>query len=209
MVQCQLRERGIADERVLDAMGRVPREEFVPHELAESAYADRALPIGGGQTISQPYVVAYTLEAAAIREGDRVLDIGTGSGYAAAVASLLAKSVFTIERDPSLAAAASERLRRLGFLTVRCAAGDGTGGWPAHLPYQAVVAAAAGIDVPSAWMRQVADGGRIVAPLGPPDAQNLVRLVRHGRMMERRKLLPVRYVPLVSEGGASGVVELP
>ena len=112
MVQCQLRERGIADERVLDAMGRVPREEFVPHELAESAYADRALPIGGGQTISQPYVVAYTLEAAAIREGDRVLDIGTGSGYAAAVASLLAKSVFTIERDPSLAAAAIPPSRR-------------------------------------------------------------------------------------------------
>jgi protein-L-isoaspartate(D-aspartate) O-methyltransferase len=208
MVEHQLRARGVRDERVLDAMGRVPREDFVPHEIAASAYEDRAMSIGGGQTISQPYVVALTLEAAAIGPDDDVLDVGTGSGYAAAVASLVAKRVWSVERDAQLAALASERLRRLGYADVHVAVGDGSRGWPAHAPYGAIVAAAAGVDVPSAWIAQLADGGRIVAPIGPPDAQHLVRLTKSADRLVREKLTAVRYVPLVG-GDGDDAVELP
>jgi protein-L-isoaspartate(D-aspartate) O-methyltransferase len=208
MVEQQLRARGVRDERVLDAMGRVPREEFVGHDAAAAAYDDRALSIGGGQTISQPYVVALTLAAADIAPDDDVLDVGTGSGYAAAVASHLARRVWTVERDAELAALAAERLRRLGYANVHVAVGDGARGWPAHAPYGAVVAAAAGADVPSAWIDQLADGGRIVAPIGTPDSQHLVGVARRGTRLVRETLAPVRYVPLVG-GDDEDPVELP
>jgi protein-L-isoaspartate(D-aspartate) O-methyltransferase len=209
MVESQLRSRGIRDARVLDAMGRVPREAFLPHDLAHVAYADQAVPVAGGQTISQPYVVALTLEAAGIGAEDAVLDVGTGTGYAAAVASLLAKHVWSVERDAALAVAASERLRRLGFANVRVAVGDGSRGWPAHAPYRAIVAAAAGADVPPAWVRQVAIGGRIVAPIGPRDAQHLVRITKSATGTVREQLTAVRYVPLVAGDGSEDLVELP
>jgi protein-L-isoaspartate(D-aspartate) O-methyltransferase len=209
MVETQLRARGIRDPRVLDAMSRVPREAFVPHDLARVAYADQAVSVAGGQTISQPYVVALTLDAARIGSEDVVLDVGTGTGYAAAVASLLAARVWSVERDVALAVAASERLRRLGFANVRVAVGDGSRGWPAHAPYRAIVAAAAGADVPAAWVQQAAIGGRIVAPLGPRDAQHLVRITRSATGIVRETLAPVRYVPLVAGDGTEELVELP
>ena len=208
MVATQLRARGIRDPRVLDAMGRVPREAFVPHDEAELAYADHPLPIGGGQTISQPYVVALALEAARITPDDDVLDVGAGSGYAAAVTSHLARRVFAIERDPALAVAAAERLRRLGFANVRLAAGDAWCGWRAHAPYHVIVSAAASLDVPPAWMEQLAEGGRIVAPLGPPDGQQLVRITKDAGREHREKLLAVRYVPLVQGDSAQDAVEI-
>jgi protein-L-isoaspartate(D-aspartate) O-methyltransferase len=209
MVEEQLRARGVRDERVLDAMGRVPREEFAPHDAAESAYEDRPISIGGGQTISQPYVVALTVAAAAIGPDDDVLDVGTGSGYAAAVASLVAKRVWTVERDARLASLASERLRRLGYANVRVAVGDGARGWPAHAPYRAIVAAAAAVDVPPAWIAQIGIGGRIVAPFGPPDAQHLERITKSANGIVRERLTAVRYVPLVVGDGGDDVVELP
>jgi protein-L-isoaspartate(D-aspartate) O-methyltransferase len=208
MVEEQLRARGIADERVLEAMGRVPREEFVPHDAAAAAYDDRAMSIGGGQTISQPYVVALTLQAARIGPDDDLLDVGTGSGYAAAVASFVAPRVWSVERDAHLAALAAERLRRLGYANVRVAVGDGARGWPAHAPFGAIVAAAAGVDVPPAWLAQLADGGRIVAPFGPTDAQHLVRVTKTAFGPVRDTLTAVRYVPLVAGDGGEPV-ELP
>jgi protein-L-isoaspartate(D-aspartate) O-methyltransferase len=209
MVEDQLVARGIRDPRVLDAMGRVPREAFVPHESAHLAYADQAFPIGGGQTISQPYVVALTMESAEIRADDRVLDIGTGCGYAAAVASLLAREVWSVERDTTLAVAALERLRRLGYRNVHVAVGDGSWGWAAHWPYGVVLAAAACPEVPTMWLAQLARGGRLVAPVGPADAQHLVRVSKSSMGIVRRKLIPVRYVPLVIGDGADDLVELP
>jgi protein-L-isoaspartate(D-aspartate) O-methyltransferase len=209
MVEAQLRARGIRDPRILDAMGRVPREEFVPHDAEHLAYADHPVPVGGGQTISQPYVVALTLEAAKLGSEDVVLDVGTGTGYAAAVAALVVKRVWSIERDPALAAAAAERLRRLGYANVRVAVGDGSRGWPAHAPFRAIVAGAAAADVPAAWVRQVVNGGRIVAPLGPADVQHLVRLTKSAMGIVREKLTSVRYVPLVAAEEAQELVELP
>ncbi len=209
MVETQLRARGIRDERVLDAMGRVPREEFVPHEAADRAYADQAVGIGGGQTISQPYVVALTLAAASIGPDDVVLDVGTGTGYAAAVASLLGRRVWTVERDAQLAVDASERLRRLGHANVGVVVGDGSRGLAARAPYAAIVAAAAGVDAPSAWTAQLAARGRIVAPLGPPASQHLVRITKSPRGLVRENLAAVRYVPLVGGAQDDETVELP
>jgi protein-L-isoaspartate(D-aspartate) O-methyltransferase len=209
MVENQLRARGVRDPRLLDAMGRVPREEFVPHDAAHLAYADHALAIGAGQTISQPYVVAVTLEAARIGPDAVVLDVGAGSGYAAAVASLLGRRVWSVERNTELAVAAAERLRRLGFANVRVAAGDAAAGWAEHAPYDAIVSAAAASDVPAAWIEQLAEGGRIVAPLGTPDGQQLVRIEKTPRGLVRDELLAVRYVPLIVGDGREGLVELP
>jgi protein-L-isoaspartate(D-aspartate) O-methyltransferase len=209
MVDEHLRARGVRDARVLAAMSCVPREEFVPHDAAAVAYDDRALAIGAAQTISQPYVVALTLAAAGIGADDDVLDVGTGSGYAAAVASLLAARVWSVERDAALAVAAAERLRRLGYANVRVAVGDGSRGWPEHAPYRAIVAAAAAVDVPAAWIAQLANGGRMVVPLGPPDAQRLVRITKSSTGLARETLASVRYVPLVVDEGAGDAVELP
>jgi protein-L-isoaspartate(D-aspartate) O-methyltransferase len=203
MVEGQLARRGIRDERVLDAFRAVPREEFVLPSLRDYAYRDAALPIAQGQTISQPFIVALTLQALRLRGGERVLEVGTGSGYAAALLGRLAREVFTIERHAVLAEAARERLRRLGYHNVEVGHGDGSLGWPEHAPYDAIAVAAAAHAVPPALLSQLAIGGRLVIPVGPSDAgQVLVLITREGaeRFVERA-LTEVRFVPLID--GAS------
>jgi protein-L-isoaspartate(D-aspartate) O-methyltransferase len=200
MVEMQIAARGVRDPRVLDAMRQVPREAFVPEELAARAYDDTPLPIPGGQTISQPYIVALMAEAATILPDDRVLDVGTGSGYAAAVLSLLAEDVYSIERDPGLAAAARERLARLGCINVTVRHGDGSRGWPEAAPFDAILAAAATPVVPPDLCRQLAIGGRLVIPVGDGShGQRLLRIVRTGDTdYEEEDLGRVAFVPLVA-----------
>ncbi|MEA2603700.1 MAG: hypothetical protein QOF89_4692 [Acidobacteriota bacterium] len=208
MVDRQIAGRGVRDPRVLEAMRTVPREAFVPEHLAESAYDDMPLPIGEEQTISQPYVVALMAEALEIRPGDKLLEIGAGSGYAAAVLSRIAREVYAVERHASLAREAPERLARLGYSNVQVRHGDGTLGWAEHAPYDAIVVAAGGPEVPQALLDQLAEGGRLVIPIGPdPRNQDLVR-VRHqpeGGFV-RENLGPVRFVPLIgAQGWAEGL----
>jgi protein-L-isoaspartate(D-aspartate) O-methyltransferase len=207
MVDRQIAVRGVRDRRVLEAMAEVPREAFVPERLAEVAYEDGPLPIGEEQTISQPYVVALMAEALEVGPGDRVLEIGAGSGYAAAVLSRLACAVWTVERHPSLAREAEERLARLGFANVQVIEGDGTLGWPAQAPYDAIVVAAGGPEVPQALLDQLAGGGRLVIPIGPdPRTQSLVRVRRRADGgLVRENLGEVRFVPLI---GAQGWKEI-
>lgn len=203
MVDRQLALRGIADRRVLDAFRDVPRDAFVPAELAEFAYDDTPLPIGEGQTISQPYIVAVTIEALGLEGGERVLEIGTGSGYAAAVLGRLANEVFTVERLESLADHARKRLKDLGFHKVYVLHGDGTLGWPEHAPYDAIAVAAGGPEVPEALAEQLAPGGRLVIPVGSDEtSQVLTRFTRKksGKLREE-PLSPVRFVPLIGEQG--------
>ena len=198
MVEWQLRRRGIDDERVLAAMGRVPRELFLPPELREAAYADAALPIGGEQTISQPYMVALICEQLALQGGERVLDVGTGSGYHAAVLARLAAHVFSIERHPALSERAGRVLEAAGVRNVTLAVGDGCAGLPEHAPYEAInVAAAAAGEVPRALGEQLARGGRMVAPIENGE-QRLVLLWRGRRGLQAIRLERVRFVPLVS-----------
>jgi len=206
MVQTQIADRGIADPALLAAMRRVPREEFVPPELRASACADRALPIEAGQTISQPYIVARMLDAAAIRRHDRVLEIGAGSGYATAVAALLAGRVVAIERHAPLADLARERLKRLGYRNVEVHCADGSLGWPAAAPYDAIIVSAGGPHVPDALRSQLAPGGRLVMPVGGQvEFQHLVKLTRRSESeFDREVLDAVSFVPLV---GAQGWAE--
>jgi protein-L-isoaspartate(D-aspartate) O-methyltransferase len=203
MVERYIRARGVRDERVLAALASVPREAFLPEELAEFAYEDRPLPIEAGQTISQPYIVAVMIAALELRGDEDVLEIGTGSGYAAAVLARVARRVYTIERHGELADLARARLRTLGFDNVEVECGDGTLGWPEHAPYGAIVAAAAGPEVPRALLEQLTDGGRLVMPVGTSRAQQLVRVTRTGDRHQRDDLGPVVFVPLVGEHGWS------
>ena len=203
MVDLQLAARGISDPRVLDAFRSIPREAFLPENLAEFAYQDTPLPIGSGQTISQPYIVAVTIEALGLRGGERVLEIGTGSGYAAAVLSRLAKEVFTVERLEPLAEEARARLARLGYHNVHVLCGDGTLGWPEHAPYDAIAVAAGGPEIPKALLSQLSPHGRLVIPVGPDESsQVLVRVVREGDAHFREEpIAEVRFVPLIGEQG--------
>jgi protein-L-isoaspartate(D-aspartate) O-methyltransferase len=212
MVRHHLAARGVKDRRVLDAMGSIPREAFVPEKLAEFAYEDTPLPIEEGQTISQPYIVAAMAEALELGPGDRVLEIGAGSGYAAAVLGQLAREVWTVERHTPLAERAGERMRQLGYGNVHIVEGDGTLGWPEHAPYDAVVVAAGGPDIPPALLEQLAPGGRLVIPVGSdPRLQELVRVRKRedGSGTERENLGPVRFVPLVGAQGWTEAGELP
>lgn len=198
MVADDLAGRGIRSERVLRAMATVPRHRFVDLDQRRAAYADRPLPIGEGQTISQPYIVALTLEALAPAPGDRALDVGTGSGYAAAVLGELAGEVWSVERHPTLARRAAAVLAELGYDHVHVVVGDGTLGVPAHAPFDVIAVAAAAPHVPPALTEQLADGGRLVLPVGPPDgSQRLVLVERHGEELVERDLVDVRFVPLV------------
>lgn len=201
MVRDQIAARGIADERVLDAFRAVPREEFVAADLGELAYRDRALPIEADQTISQPFVVALMLEAMELRGVERVLDVGTGSGYAAALLSLLAAEVHSIERIPALASAARARLERLGY-AVRVHEGDGTLGLPQHAPYDAIMVGAGGPRVPDALVGQLAPGGRLVIPVADDGRQLLVRVLKiPGDGVTQDVLDEVRFVPLIGAQG--------
>lgn len=196
MVEDQLLARGLPDGPVLQAMREVPRERFLPPGRRHSAYDDGAQAIGGGQTISQPYVVALTLIEAGVGPGVRVLDVGTGSGYAAAVAARAGALVYGIERRADLAGEASLRLRELG-LDVPVVHGDALLGLAEHAPYDAIVAAAAGEALPDVWLEQLAPGGRVVAPVGPTGAQRLIRWTKTTDGVRRETLLDVAYVPLL------------
>ncbi len=206
MAELQLRRRGIGDQSILSAFHQVPREAFVPENERPRAYGDHPLPIGFGQTISQPYIVAMMIAAAGIEPGDKVLEVGAGSGYAAAVISRIAREVIAIERLPELAGAAARRLAELGFDNVRIVEGDGTRGWPAQAPFDAILAAASGSHVPPSLVDQLAPGGRLVMPLGDPDSiQQLVKVTKAADgSVEQADLGAVRFVPLIGEEGWSG-----
>lgn len=205
MVEGQIAGRGIRDGNILRAFRQVPREAFVPDASPEEAYGDHPLPIAAGQTISQPYIVAAMIEAARIGPGHRVLEIGAGSGYAAAVISRIAAQVIAIERHAELVALASERMRALGYANVVIIEGDGTLGWPEGAPYDAILAAAAGRHVPRTLVDQLAPGGCIVMPLGDPGGvQQMVRVTLRGDgSTASEELAPVRFVPLIGQEGWS------
>jgi protein-L-isoaspartate(D-aspartate) O-methyltransferase len=206
MVERQLAARGVKDGRVLAAMGKVPRHEFVPADRRAEAYDDRALPIGQGQTISQPYLVAFMTEAIGPRPGQRVLEVGTGSGYQAAVLAELVGEVSTVELLPELAAAAGKRLARLGYRNVHVKAGDGYQGWPDKGPFDAVVVTCGAKEVPRPLLEQLKPGGKLIIPVGEAGAVQTLRLITKGPggKMEVRDLLPVRFVPLRRAGEAEG-----
>jgi protein-L-isoaspartate(D-aspartate) O-methyltransferase len=202
MVAGQLRARGIADQRVLDAMGRIPREWFIADPYRRHAYDDEALPIAAGQTISQPYMVARMTELLAPRPGDRILEIGTGSGYQAAVLAALGARVTTIERHEDLAVTARERLADLGFgdlVDVRV--GDGSLGLPEGAPWDGIIVTAAAPDITHVLRDQLADGARLVIPVGPRDRQILTVVTRHGNEWSERPDSACVFVPLVGAGG--------
>jgi protein-L-isoaspartate(D-aspartate) O-methyltransferase len=201
MVEEQLRRRGIADDRVLEAMERVPRELFVPAELRDRAYDDAALPIGGEQTISQPYMVARICEVLSVRETDRVLDVGTGSGYQAAVLAELAAEVHTIERILELAERAREALDAAGYDRVRVHVGDGSKGLPDHAPFGAIAVAAAAPEVPASLYEQLERGGRLAVPVGGRRGQELQLVVRSPEGPAVLRSGPCRFVPLIGEEG--------
>jgi protein-L-isoaspartate(D-aspartate) O-methyltransferase len=203
LVEHQIKRRGVSDPAVLAAVESIPREGFLSPEMAEFAYLDRALPIEKGQTISQPYIVALMTEALELKPSDRVLEVGTGSGYAAAILGKIAREVYTIERHAELAEKAAARLRDQGFHNVHVLHADGTLGWREHAPYDAIVVAAGGPDVPPALLDQLAVGGRLVIPVGEQKAlQSLIRVTRAGSNDYRRdELCDVRFVPLIGRGG--------
>jgi protein-L-isoaspartate(D-aspartate) O-methyltransferase len=201
MVEHQLAARGIGDARVLAALRAVPRHRFVPAEVAEGAYEDHPLPIGHGQTISQPYVVAFMTEAAGLEPGERVLEVGTGSGYQAAVLAELGCEVWTIEIVAPLAERAERDLRAAGYGRVHVRAGDGWRGWPEAAPFDAILVTAAPDRVPEPLLEQLAVGGRLVIPVGSqgPQGQEILRITRTTAGLEHESLLPVRFVPMTGE----------
>jgi protein-L-isoaspartate(D-aspartate) O-methyltransferase len=191
--------RDITNARVLTAMGKVPRHEFVPERLRAQAYQDRPLPIGHGQTISQPYIVAFMTEQLEPGPADRVLEIGTGSGYQAAVLAELVAQVYTIEIIEDLAQRAATDLQRLGYTNVQVRAGDGYKGWPEAAPFDAIIVTCAPENVPQPLIDQLKDGGRMIIPIGPMGDQELVLLRKHGNKLEQRAVLPVRFVPMTGQ----------
>jgi protein-L-isoaspartate(D-aspartate) O-methyltransferase len=203
MVEQQIRGRGIRDPAILAAMAEVPRELFVVPEYRAQAYDDTPLPIPAGQTISQPYVVALMIEALQLTMADRVLEIGTGSGYAAAVLSRIAREVYTVERHQELVVYARERFLELGYHNVKVHHGDGTLGWPEHAPYNGIVVAAGGPQIPLSLRQQLAPGGRMLIPVGRHrERQQLVRITRHNEgHFKQEKLGHVRFVPLIGREG--------
>jgi protein-L-isoaspartate(D-aspartate) O-methyltransferase len=205
MVERQLRRRGITEPQILDAFRAVPREAFVSEDVAHLAYGDHPLPIAAEQTISQPYIVALMIEAAELRSGDRVLEVGSGSGYAAAVISRIAAKVIGIERQPELVRLARERIARLGYDNVEIVEGDGTMGWREAAPFDAILAAASGSHVPDSLIAQLAPGGRLVMPIGDPGSvQQLVQLTKlNDGSVQQSDLGAVRFVPLIGEEGWS------
>lgn len=201
MVERQIRARGIRDERVLAAMAAVPRHSFVPAERIHDSYADSPLPIGEEQTISQPFMVAAMASALLLEGNERVLEIGAGSGYQAAVLSFLAREVIAVEARPRLAAIARERLRRLGYTNVRIEEADGSAGLPGSAPYDAILVSAAAPAIPQPLFDQLSQGGRIVAPVGDTDAQQVMRIIKYEDQAVREGLYHCRFVPLIGRHG--------
>ena len=200
MVKYQIEARGIKDRRVIEAMRKVPRHLFVPPEYRDAAYEDRPLPIGEGQTISQPYIVALMTEALGLKGGERVLEIGTGSGYQAAILAELAGEVYTIEIVPSLAKRAEELLRDLGYDNIHVSQGDGSFGWPEAAPFDAIILTCAAPRVPERLLEQLKDKGRMVLPLGrDPFFQSLVLIIKDGDEFEQRMITGVVFVPMTGE----------
>lgn len=197
MVEVQIRVRGVNDDRVLAAMRKVPRHLFVPAELQPFAYGDEPLPIGEGQTISQPYIVAYMTAALELKGGEKVLEVGTGSGYQTAVLAEIVPVVFTVELIGGLSEKAQTLLQKLGYTNVRFRTGNGTVGWEEHSPFEAIMVTAAAEAVPKRLREQLAPQGRMIIPVGV-GFQELVLISRERRGFRKKKLLPVRFVPLVS-----------
>lgn len=204
MVRFQVQSRGIKDPGVIAAMRKIPRHLFVPSNLEDSAYEDRPLPIGEGQTISQPYIVAVMTEHLDLKPQDRVLEIGAGSGYQAALLTELAGKVISIERLDDLAAQAQKNLARAGITGVHVIVGDGTEGYPPEAPYDAIIITAASPSIPQPLIDQLAEGGRLIAPIGPRNCQDLVKLVKHEGQVERTSLGGVCFVPLIGQFGWRG-----
>lgn len=205
MVEAQIARRGVRDDRVLAAMREVPRERFVAPEMAEFAYNDSPISIGEGQTISQPYIVAAMIEAAEVRPGDRVLEVGAGSGYAAAVLARLAARVYAIERHEALGKSARNRLDALGYRNIEMRIGDGTKGWPDAAPFDAILVAAGGPEVPAALKEQLAIGGRLVMPVGGQGGQTLCKITRSNETeFTKDELGSVAFVPLIGEQDWTG-----
>jgi protein-L-isoaspartate(D-aspartate) O-methyltransferase len=201
MVEHQLRRRGIRDQRVLGAMLEVPRHEFVPGAFVGAAYDDRPLPIGESETISQPYIVAAMTEAARVEPGAKVLEIGTGSGYQAAVLAQMGAKVYSVERNFQLAEAARTRLGRLGYQEVEVIWGDGSEGYPAAAPYDVIIVTAAAPRPPQMLLEQLAEGGRMVIPVGDLRRQDLQLISRHGDQLSLKVLDPCQFVPLIGSHG--------
>lgn len=201
MVESQLVRRGIKDRRVLDAMRQVPRHLFIPKDTRGLAYCDGPLPIGQGQTISQPYIVALMTELLELTGQEKVLELGTGSGYQAAILSRLVSQVYTVERHAALAEQAEKVFAQLGYDNIVISVGDGTLGWPEYSPYEAIIVTAAAPDVPQPLMEQLADGGRLVAPVGSRWSQVLAKVKRQGETLTKEHLTAVAFVPLVGKYG--------
>jgi protein-L-isoaspartate(D-aspartate) O-methyltransferase len=196
MVERQIRQRGVSDARVLDVMRNVPRERFVPDDADARAYDDTPLAIGFGQTISQPYIVAYMTEALAVQPGHRVLEIGTGSGYQAAVLGALARDVYTVEIVPDLAKRAAAVLRELGYTNVHVREGDGYAGWPEHAPFDRIMVTAAPDEIPKPLIEQLAPGGRLVIPVGSQgETQWMTVVEKTAAGVAQRRTIPVQFVP--------------
>lgn len=201
MVESQLRNRGIHDERVLDAMLRVPRHEFVAAEYQSLAYADHPIPIGSNQTISQPFIVAVSLQALALTGSESVLEVGTGSGYQTALLAVLARAVYSIERYATLAHSAETILTRLGLNNVKVVVGDGSHGLPEFAPYDSILVSAAAPSVPKSLLDQMSNTGRMVIPVGPPHAQELMLVRKHEGQLVTETLEGCRFVPLIGAEG--------
>jgi protein-L-isoaspartate(D-aspartate) O-methyltransferase len=201
MVREQLEARGIVDPRVLEAFRRVPREQFMAAELAAEAYEDGALPIECGQTISQPYMVGLMTQSLRLQGWERVLEIGTGSGYQAAILALLAREVYTVERHPTLQVRARLACDALGLTNIRYRTANGVMGWPEAAPFDAIVVTAGAPTVPVALLEQLGDGGRLVIPVGPMEMQSLLLILRSGDRFEHESLAECRFVPLIGEEG--------
>jgi protein-L-isoaspartate(D-aspartate) O-methyltransferase len=205
MVDQQIIARGVRDALVLEAMRSVPRHKFVPGDLIDQAYADHPLPIGHGQTISQPYIVALMTEKLGIRPGDKVLEIGTGSGYQAAVLAEITDQVYSVEIIPELTERASKTLQDTGYTTVDTLSADGYFGWAEHAPYTAIIVTAAPDHVPRPLIQQLEEGGRLVIPIGPPGGyQTLWQITRRGDKLETKNLGGVRFVPFTGAGIIEG-----
>jgi protein-L-isoaspartate(D-aspartate) O-methyltransferase len=201
MVESQLRARGIRDERVLAAMSHVPRHEFVALDYRDQVYEDHPIPIGEGQTISQPYIVAIMLQALALNASDVVLEVGTGSGYLTALLAELARQVYSVERHASLARTAQATLARLGYTNVKILVGDGGNGFPDRAPFDVIVVSAAAPQIPPPLFEQLREGGRMIVPVGPPQAQELQLVRKHGGQPVVSSMEGCRFVPLIGSEG--------